>query len=149
VQPARQRLEEFFMGLVAKAQAEQAATSGALQGGQTARFLGGGTDSATQAEGRALVEDLKRGEDRPVAASMTAAAPTVQQDVLAELSGVTSSKPASTQAPSAASAAPSAPAVPPASAKEATPKAAGNDVDRSIIEGLLGDQGDAPKGKQG
>lgn len=153
------------MGLVAKAQAEQAATSGALQGGQTARFLGAGVEPTTQAEGRELLDDLKRGEERtaPAATAKAAVAATAQQDVLAELSGAPASKPASA-ATAPATAAP-APAAPAASAKEATPAAdaastgkgankgagasTGKDVDRSIIEGLLGDDSDRSKGKQG
>jgi ABC-2 type transport system ATP-binding protein len=150
VQPARQRLEEFFMGLVAKAQAEQAATSGALQGGQTARFLGAGAEPAAQAQGRELVDDLKRGDDRPAVTTAVKApvAPTVQQDVLSELSAspTPTSATGSPATPSSPSSAPSASVAP---GKAPAPKAAGKDVDRSIIEGLLGDQGDAPKGKQG
>jgi ABC-2 type transport system ATP-binding protein len=157
VQPARQRLEEFFMGLVAQAQAEQAATSGALQGGQTARFLGAGADPTTQAEGRALVEDLRRGEERPIvaAASQAAAATGPQQDVLAELSGASAQKPSSgSNAPVPAAPAQAATAMP---AKDGSPTSVGKDtrtptgkaVDRSIIEGLLGDDADRSKGKQG
>ena len=157
VQPARQRLEEFFMGLVAKAQAEQAATSGALQGGQTARFLGGGAEPATQAEGRALVDDLQRAEDRPSSPVQPARAPSAsdaRQDVLAELSSGGSG--ASPAAPTASRGAgvsnagpgPTSPSAGPSGGSPA-PKPASKDVDRSIIEGLLGDQGDAPKGKQG
>jgi ABC-2 type transport system ATP-binding protein len=153
VQPARQRLEEFFMGLVAKAQAEQAATSGALQGGQTARFLGAGAEPAAQAQGRELVDDLKRGDDRPAVTTAVKApvAPTVQQDVLSELSASptptsATGSPAAPSSPSSPSSALSASVAP---GKAPAPKAAGKDVDRSIIEGLLGDQGDAPKGKQG
>ena len=68
--------------------ATQAATSGALQGGQTARFLGAGAEPAAQAQGRELVDDLKRGDDRPAVTTAVKApvAPTVQQDVLSELS---------------------------------------------------------------
>ncbi len=72
VQPARQRLEEFFMGLVAKAQAEHAATSGALQGGATARFLG----TEPLDEGRELVDRLERND--PVAAPIPAASDKVE-----------------------------------------------------------------------
>lgn len=150
VQPARQRLEEFFMGLVAKAQAEQAATSGALQGGQTARFLGGGAEPAAIAEGRELVEDLKRGEERPASATtaVASAAATAQQDVLAELSGAPAQKP-STASTAPATAAP-AQAAPVAPTKDAAATSAGTStgkvVDRSIIEGLLGDQADRSKG---
>lgn len=150
VQPARQRLEEFFMGLVAKAQAEQAATSGALQGGQTARFLGAGAEPAAQAQGRELVDDLKRGDDRPAvtAAVKAPVAPTVQQDVLSELSA--SPTPTSATGSPAGPAGPSGPASAPSASvapgKVPAPKAAGKDVDRSIIEGLLGDQPDRSKG---
>ncbi|MBU6209831.1 MAG: ABC transporter ATP-binding protein [Planctomycetes bacterium] len=150
VQPARQRLEEFFMGLVAKAQAEQAATSGALQGGQTARFLGGGAEPAAIAEGRELVEDLKRGEERPASATtaVASAAATAQQDVLAELSGAPTQKPSSAStAPATAAPAQAAPVAP---TKDAAASSAGTStgkvVDRSIIEGLLGDQADRSKG---
>ena len=150
VQPARQRLEEFFMGLVAKAQAEQAATSGALQGGQTARFLGGGAEPAAIAEGRELVEDLKRGEERPASATtaVASAAATAQQDVLAELSGAPVQKPSSAStAPATAAPAQAAPVAP---TKDAAASSAGTStgkvVDRSIIEGLLGDQADRSKG---
>ena len=150
VQPARQRLEEFFMGLVAKAQAEQAATSGALQGGQTARFLGGGAEPAAIAEGRELVEDLKRGEERPASATtaVASAAATAQEDVLAELSGAPAQKPSSAStAPATAAPAQAAPVAP---TKDAAATSAGTStgkvVDRSIIEGLLGDQADRSKG---
>lgn len=150
VQPARQRLEEFFMGLVAKAQAEQAATSGALQGGQTARFLGGGAEPAAIAEGRELVEDLKRGEERPASATtaVASAAATAQQDVLAELSSAPTQKPSSAStAPATAAPAQAAPVAP---TKDAAASSAGTStgkvVDRSIIEGLLGDQADRSKG---
>jgi len=157
VQPARQRLEEFFMGLVAKAQAEQAATSGALQGGQTARFLGGGAEPATQAEGRALVDDLQRAEDRPSSPVQPSRAPSAsdaRQDVLAELSsggsGASPAAPTATREVGASNAVPgpTSPATGPAGSVPGA-KPASKDVDRSIIEGLLGDQGDAPKGKQG
>jgi ABC-2 type transport system ATP-binding protein len=157
VQPARQRLEEFFMGLVAKAQAEQAATSGALQGGQTARFLGGGAGPATQAEGRALVDGLQRAEDRPSSPAQPARVPSAtdaRQDVLAELSsGGSGASPAAPTASrevgvSNAGPGPTSPSTGPAGSVPGA-KPASKDVDRSIIEGLLGDQGDAPKGKQG
>ena len=146
VQPARQRLEEFFMGLVAKAQAEQAATSGALQGGQTARFLGAGADQSTQAEGRELVEDLKRGEDRPAPSreALAPIAPTARQDVLAELSGARASKPSSgSTAPATAGPAQEPPAV---AQRDAARKASRSDLDRSVIDGLLGDQSDRSNG---
>jgi len=143
------------MGLVAKAQAEQAATSGALQGGQTARFLGAGVDPTSQAEGRELLDDLKRGEERlaPEITGKVAAAATAQRDVLAELSGATASKPPSSATePSTVAPAHAAPTkeAAPTSDATSTGKGAGaspgKDVDRSIIDGLLGDQPDRSKG---
>ncbi len=59
----RQKLEELFLGIVEKAQAERMSTSGAMQGGVTAEFL-----RADEEEGEALIENLMREEPvgRPV-----------------------------------------------------------------------------------
>ncbi|MEM1185773.1 MAG: ATP-binding cassette domain-containing protein [Planctomycetota bacterium] len=57
----RQKLEELFLDIVKKAQAEKASTSGALHGGQTAEFLRseeGDDDGA----GEALIESLVSAE---------------------------------------------------------------------------------------
>ena len=53
----RQKLEELFLGIVAKAQAEKMTTSGAMHGGATAEFL-----RADEEEGQALIEQLMREE---------------------------------------------------------------------------------------
>jgi len=50
----RQRLEELFLDMVEEAKVEQAATSGAMSGGQTASFLSG--DDGPQ--GEALIDSL-------------------------------------------------------------------------------------------
>lgn len=58
----RQRLEELFLDIVAKAQQERLGTSGATHGGQTAAFLKGGS-------GEELIDQLMSSEDeRPAAA---------------------------------------------------------------------------------
>lgn len=53
----RQKLEELFLGIVARAQAEKMTTSGAMHGGTTAEFL-----RADEEEGEALIEQLMRDE---------------------------------------------------------------------------------------
>jgi ABC-2 type transport system ATP-binding protein len=54
----RQRLEAFFLGIVAEAQAAGLATSGAESGGQIASFLAGSGDGREQAEGDAVIDQL-------------------------------------------------------------------------------------------
>ncbi|RMH12048.1 MAG: ABC transporter ATP-binding protein [Planctomycetota bacterium] len=58
----RQRLEELFLGIVERAQAERASTSGAMHGGETAAFLRG----EEEAEGEELIARLVSDEPRPV-----------------------------------------------------------------------------------
>lgn len=61
----RQRLEELFLDIVARAQLERLGTSGATHGGQTAAFLKGGEGD----EGEGLIDRLLTEEDeRPAAA---------------------------------------------------------------------------------
>lgn len=62
----RQRLEELFLDIVARAQLERLGTSGATHAGQTAAFLKGG---ATE-EGDGLIERLITAEDERPAASV-------------------------------------------------------------------------------
>jgi ABC-2 type transport system ATP-binding protein len=126
VELPRQKLEEFFLQIVERARAEQAATSGAAAGGPTAKFLMGEEPS----EGESLIEGLVRGEaPKPTPVKAVApAAPSApaKEAVLEEL--LQPEKPA--------------PAKPAARAPEA-PKG----VDSSVIEGLLG--GEAEDGEQG
>ncbi len=56
----RQKLEELFLDIVQKAQAEKASTSGAMHGGQTAAFLKAQEDEGEG--GEALIESLVRAE---------------------------------------------------------------------------------------
>ncbi len=57
----RQKLEELFLGIVERAQAEKASTSGAMHGGETAAFLR--ADSTP--EGDELIASLTRDEPSP------------------------------------------------------------------------------------
>lgn len=63
VETPRQRLEQFFMDLVEKAQQEQIATSGAVHGGETAEFL-----RADHSGGDELIDSLVQETDEPVRA---------------------------------------------------------------------------------
>jgi hypothetical protein len=56
----RQKLEELFLDIVQKAQAEKASTSGAMHGGQTAAFLKAQEDEGVG--GEALIDSLVRAE---------------------------------------------------------------------------------------
>jgi len=58
----RQRLEDLFVGIVERARAEQASTSGAQAGGSTAAFLLGDEERATGERGEALIERLTSDE---------------------------------------------------------------------------------------
>jgi len=100
----RQRLEQLFMDIVEKAQAEQAATSGALQGGATAAFL-----REEESTGEQLIEHLVTERTaEPVArhvqsgtAARTAAADDDQDRLLRNLVKQESSVPARPADPSA------------------------------------------------
>ncbi len=85
VELPRQKLEEFFLQIVERARAEQAATSGAAGGGPTAKFLMGEGPS----EGEALIEGLVRGEPAKPAAAVKAPTASVaapaKESVLEEL----------------------------------------------------------------
>lgn len=122
VEAPRERLEDFFMELVEKARQEQVATSGAQHGGRTASFL----VESEAAEGGALIEDLVTERPEPVGRSIEVGAsrpaePTgPRQDVLSDLLKDQNSAPAPR---------PKAPA----------PLQKPQDVDSSVIEGLLGD----------
>lgn len=76
----RQKLEELFLDIVAKAQAERLATSGARHGGATASFLKG--DGDEDASGASVIDRLVAASDldslppAPVEAPRGAAAPT-------------------------------------------------------------------------
>lgn len=67
VSSPRQKLEELFLGIVDRAQAERTATSGVTKGGETAAFLRSGAAAAPIA-GDDLIESLLGSDDNEVAA---------------------------------------------------------------------------------
>jgi ABC-2 type transport system ATP-binding protein len=122
----RQRLEDLFLEIVEQARAEQATTSGATSGGETAAFL----KSADTESGRDLIDKLVKAEaPSPTPVHVPAEA---RRDLDAEAKNVIDSlvkeKPA-TQSPSPARA--PAPAPMPTTSKD--------DVDLSVIGNLLAD----------
>jgi ABC-2 type transport system ATP-binding protein len=139
VQAPRQRLEQLFMDIVERARAEQAATSGAQHGGETASFL-----KAETAEGEALIDalvsDTSAAPEQRVRVREAVPTPSTDQKVRESvLEKLTTDAPQSVDAPGArtstrvvreAVAAPKAP----------------TDVDQSVIDSLLGGSSDS-KGK--
>lgn len=115
VQAPRQKLEDLFMRIVEQARSEQVATSGALHGGRVAEFL------AHPAQGESLLQELSRTQ---TVAPIAPVAPIRPKHDRAELDALVS--PAATVPPAVA------PAVSP------IPKPV-KQVDRSVIDGLLGD----------
>ena len=161
VQAPRQKLEDLFMQIVERARREQVATSGAQHGGRTAEFLLKGDEASEPEEGSGVIESLARAETAaPVRAmeverdSSRRREEAARADVLESLRGAAPSAPAAPGAPGTPAAPggtrpvppPSAPAGPGASTPPASPA-----VDRSFIEGLLGDGGADPAsgGKDG
>ncbi len=122
----RQRLEDLFLEIVEQARAEQATTSGATSGGETAAFL----KSTDTESGRDLIDKLVKAE-APAPSPVVAPAES-RRDLDAEAKSVIDSlvheKPA-TQSPSPSRA--PAPAPSPTSSKD--------DVDLSVIGNLLAD----------
>lgn len=68
----RQKLEDLFVGIVERAIAERAATSGAMHGGQTASFLKAQADD--QPQGEQLISQLVKGPAEEEAARAAARA---------------------------------------------------------------------------
>ncbi len=121
----RQRLEDLFLQIVERARNDRAATSGAGAGGPTAAFLRG-----EEKEGGGLIADLEAVAQapKPVVATVPAT-PTADTAVLDAL---VSGKPVT----AATKAEPGAPA--PKTTKAPEPP---KDVDRSVIDDLLGGGG--------
>ncbi len=120
VHAPRQRLEQLFMEIVERARMEQVATAGAVHGGATAAFL-----RAEEAEGEELIDTLVQGErseaSRAVEVDRSAEkAPEKTEDVLTDLVRDESTAPA-----------------PRVRAVEAPLPKSPEDVDTSVIEGLL------------
>jgi ABC-2 type transport system ATP-binding protein len=126
----RQKLEDLFMGIVERAQAESTETSGALQGGRTASFLSS-EEQVGASEGDALIESLQR--DEPAAPGSVSEASRATTPVEPSGAGerVLDELLADNDADAASS--PSAPATP------APERPSGHDD--SVIDDLLGDDG--------
>ena len=69
----RQKLEELFLGIVERARAENAATSGAREGGSTAAFLRQGEDAPAEAE--EVISRLLSDQQEPAAQTPSQPAP--------------------------------------------------------------------------
>ena len=124
----RQRLEDYFIELVEKAQAERVATSGAQHGGATAAFLLG------QETGDQLISSLMSSQSVESAAMPVQEAPKpsapkgLDRAVLEQLTG-------------GGEAAPAKPSPGTVSARSAAPSAPPAEVDRGLIGSLLDDAG--------
>ncbi|MBY0112838.1 MAG: ABC transporter ATP-binding protein [Phycisphaerales bacterium] len=130
----RQKLEEFFLDIVERARATQAATSGATAGGPTASFLLGEND---EMQGRELIESLTKAPAEAAVARVVPAAPVEtaapkgpDSDLIGDLTRAEAPKP---------TAQPVARAVPGAAANVAANTAA--DVDQDVISRLMGGGG--------
>lgn len=140
IHPARQKLEDLFIGLVERARSERAATSGAQHGGSTASFLVGEGDQA-QTSADEVIANLT-GPSPDDDAMETEAAPDAQateeqQDESAEVIDELLGDLYEDDAPRTAG--PSGP--------DATPEESQSDedIDTSVIEDLLGDNQDKDK----
>jgi ABC-2 type transport system ATP-binding protein len=134
VEAPRQTLENLFLDIVERARQEQLATSGAQSGGRIASFLQGdeaNAGEATESGGRQVVEALVQSTDAPARATLAQpAAPSAPKGVDASMLDalVSGEKPSQTAAAPATK--PDAPQV---------RKAA--DVDQSLIDSLLSNEG--------
>lgn len=129
VSKPRQRLEELFLEIVEQARAEQASTSGATSGGETAEFLKGGE----QGDGRELIDKLMKAE---ASTSVVAAPPTAPtRDLDAEAKVVIDSLVREKLAPVPTPQTP----VPDKPRATNAPPTSKDDVDLSVIGNLLGD----------
>ena len=123
IRSGRQRLEDLFLDIVARAKVERAETSGAQHGGATAAFLMGTTTE--KADGQDLIESLVAGaapDEQPMEVEEKPAAPEQQDDVIGALMGAP--KPPTE---------PAAPEITP----EAPPDAPGKEHDDDVISSLL------------
>ncbi|MBI1304154.1 MAG: ATP-binding cassette domain-containing protein [Phycisphaera sp.] len=149
VETPRQSLEALFLDIVEKARAEQLATSGAQAGGKIASFLQ--SEAADAGEGgAAVVDELVRAAERPVAPSMSRASS--PQPAPAGPSGADRSVLDALVDPSKAEAAgaPAAPrAVAPAVRKDAAADKPRGDIDSGLIDSLLSDSDKPADGRGG
>jgi ABC-2 type transport system ATP-binding protein len=138
VETPRQTLENLFLEIVERARAEQLATSGAQSGGRIASFLqaGGsvGTDARAvdAAEARVLVDDLVKGAAEITKPSSSAATMLTAGTAPAQAKGVDASMLDKLVEPAKNVATPAAPPT-------ASPNPSRPDLDRGVIDSLLGD----------
>jgi hypothetical protein len=134
VEAPRQTLENLFLDIVERARQEQLATSGAQSGGRIASFLQGdeaNAGEATESGGRQVVEALVQSTDAPARATLAQpAAPAAPKGVDASMLDALVSGEKPVQSSSAPAKKPDAPQV---------RKAA--DVDQSLIDSLLSNEG--------
>jgi len=123
----RQRLEDLFLQIVERARSDRASTSGAGAGGPTAAFLRG-----EEKEGGGLIADLEVAARASKPATAPAAVPTKTAADTAVLEELVTGKPV---APAANA---ETVAVPSKTSKAPEPP---KDVDRSVIDDLLGGSG--------
>ena len=123
----RQRLEDLFLQIVERARSDRASTSGAGAGGPTAAFLRG-----EEKEGGGLIADLEVAARASKPATAPAAVPTKTAADTAVLAELVTGKPV---APAANA---ETVAVPSKTSKAPEPP---KDVDRSVIDDLLGGSG--------
>lgn len=129
VEAPRQKLEELFMGIVQKAVDEQVVNEGAVHGGDTAAFL---RDDENETEGKVLIDSLQSDESEAPAKSVerkkseqSVKEKASREEVLTELLKEKSDEPLAA----------------PTTDVPDTPE----DVDSSVIEGLLDDEQDGEK----
>ena len=123
----RQRLEDLFLQIVERARSDRASTSGAGAGGPTAAFLRG-----EEKEGGGLIADLEVAARASKPATAPAAAPAKTAADTAVLAELVTGKPVAPAANAETAAVPSKTSKAPEPPK---------DVDRSVIDDLLGGSG--------
>ena len=123
----RQRLEDLFLQIVERARSDRASTSGAGAGGPTAAFLRG-----EEKEGGGLIADLEVAARASKPATAPAAVPAKTAADTAVLAELVTGKPVAPAANAETAAVPSKTSKAPEPPK---------DVDRSVIDDLLGGSG--------
>ncbi len=137
VAPSRDRLESLFLRIVKEAQEQKLTTGGAVAGGKLAEFLQGVEAPPAEHRGREVIESLVTGEPEqveraPEPAEQPVEAEPAAREVLEELVAPSEPEPSETESTETVQA--------DGSQREQAPKRP--DVDRSLIEGLLGDASD-------
>ena len=143
-----QKLEELFLGIVEKARAEQAATSGAMHGGATAAFLRA-DDADAGPRGDELIDSLVNtkdpehampGETRPAAVEGEASAAEAHSPADEVLSSLLEDDEPTADEPAVSPATPSSPGTPAPASDRHDP--APVDVDDDVISSLIDDADD-------